>query len=256
MSRSAGQRIRVRAKAILDVSLDRLGRRPPVAKRFVVLARGRSGSTALVSILDAVPGIRCEGEILHDRVPWPERFVDARSRARPCDAYGFKVLAYQIRDVQRLRDREGFVRRLHARGFEVVYLRRENLLRHAISSLRARTLGFHRRRGEPAAPASLEIDVDALVARMEQIEGTRDYEERLLEGVPHMSLSYERDLRDEARHQSTLDRVCDLLGVKSAPARSGFERISPPSLRESISNYDEVERRLASTRWARFIEGP
>jgi LPS sulfotransferase NodH len=138
----------------------------------------------------------------------------------------------------------------------VIHLSRANVFEHAVSGLRARRFGFHRRRGAVSSSERFEIDFETLVARMQEIEQSRLDEIRLLEGVPHLSLVYEEDLRDEARHQATLDRVCGALGLESGRAHSAFGKVSPNRLRDSISNYEEIERRLAATPWARFLEGP
>ena len=224
--------------------------------RFVLFGRGRSGTTALVSLLDAVPSIRCEGEILRDCVPLPRRQVLGRSRRTAAPAYGCKILSYQLRDVQRfLPSPEAFLRGLHREhGFRVLYLRRANLLRHALSNIRARRDTFHRKKGDRTEAAALTVDPDHVVEWMESSAALRAYEQKLLTGLPHLSLTYEHDIRDAAAHQATVDAVCDYLGVPSAPAESAYRKVAPRSLRESVANYDALARRLAGTRFESYLE--
>lgn len=254
MARSPAKRLRRSFRIGRDFMLHGLGLRTPPRRRFVLLSQPRSGSSALVSLLDGVPGVRCDGEIFHDRVPLPERYFDARSAAKPCHIYGCKILSSQIRDVQRFDRPEDFIRRLHSRGVAIFYLRRNNSVHAAISLLRARRYGFHRRRGQHPCGASpthrLIVDCEELLAVLQQIEALARYEQRLLDGVEFLSLDYEGDLQHETQHQTTLDRICAVLGVRSAPARCDFLKVSPPAVRESVANYAEVAARLASTRWS------
>ena len=52
-------------------------------------------------MLNDVPGLRCAGEVLHNSVPFPYRHILGRAAGCTAEAYGCKVLSYQIKDVQR-----------------------------------------------------------------------------------------------------------------------------------------------------------
>ncbi len=225
--------------------------------RFVLFGRGRSGTTALISMLDDVPALDCEGEVLHDWVPFPERHVRGRCARSPGPGYGCKILSYQIRDVQtRLARPTSVLRRLHEQhGVRILYLRRTNLLRHALSNIRARREQFHRKKGEdPAQRRALRVDPDNVLAWMRSSEALKEYEERLLEGVPHLSLTYEQHLRDAEQHQPTVDTVCSFLGVASAAVESSYEKVAPPSPRDGVANYDALARRLRETPYASYLD--
>jgi LPS sulfotransferase NodH len=225
--------------------------------RFVLFGRGRSGTTALIGMLDDVPALACEGEILHDWVPFPMRHVRGRCARSAGPGYGCKILSYQIRDVQtRLARPEAFLRTLHAtHGFRVLYLRRTNLLRHALSNIRARREQFHQKKGDGSAERrALQVDPDRVLEWMRSSEALKQYEERLLENIPHLSLTYEEHIRDAAQHQNTVDGVCSFLGIESAPVESSYEKVAPPSLREGVANYDALARRLQDTPYATYLD--
>jgi len=231
------------------------GERP--ALRFVLFGRGRSGTTALVSMLTDVPVLHCEGEILHDWVPWPYRHVLGRSLRSGARGYGCKILSYQIRDVQtRIETPDDFLRTLHEnQGFQVLYLRRTNLLRHALSNIRARRDQFHRKKdGRRSEARALRVDPDHVVEWMRSSASLRDYEERLLEPVPHLSLTYEEHIRDADSHQDTVDEICTFLGVESASVESSYQKVAPSSLRQNVANYDELARRLHGTPYATYLD--
>jgi LPS sulfotransferase NodH len=231
------------------------GRTPPDT-RFILFGRGRSGTTALVSLLDAVPALDCEGEILHDYVPFPLIHVLGRSRRSRASGYGCKLLSYQVRDVQTaLRDPETVLRVLHEDyGFALLYLRRTNLLRHALSNIRARRDQFHRRASEAARAPALQVDPDHVLEWIESSEALQRYESRLLEGLPHLSLTYEEHIRDPDAHQSTVDTVCDYLGVPSAPVETDYQKIAPRSLRDGVANYETLARYLRPTDYAAYLD--
>lgn len=228
---------------------------PPT--RFVLFGRGRSGTTALLSMLGDVPGLQCEGEVLHDWVLFPRRHVLGRGARSPAPGYGCKILSYQLRDVQtRLDAPESFLRALHdEHGFRVLYLRRTNLLRHALSNIRARREQFHQsKRGTRKGGQSLRFDPERVLAWMRSSEALAGYEARLLEGVPHLSLTYEEHVRSADAHQGTVNEICAFLNVETAPVESSYEKIAPPSLREGVANYDELAARLRGTPYAPYLE--
>ncbi len=51
-----------------------------------------------------------------------------------------------------------------------------------------------------------------------------EYESWLLNEVPHLSLTYEDNIRDPDAHQKTVDEICSFLGVESAPIESSYEK--------------------------------
>ena len=225
--------------------------------RFVLFGRGRSGTTALISMLDDVPALDCEGEVLHDWVPFPERHVRGRCARSGGPGFGCKILSYQIRDVQTSLARpERVLRILHEEhGFRVLYLRRANLLRHALSNIRARREQFHQQKGEGGIQRrALHVDPDHVLDWIRSSEALMTYEERLLEGVPHLSMTYEKHIREAAQHQDTVDAVCSFLKIESAPVESSYEKVAPPSLREGVENYDALARRLRDTPYASYLD--
>jgi LPS sulfotransferase NodH len=225
--------------------------------RFVLFGRGRSGTTALVSMLDDVPGLRCDGEVLHNAVPFPHRHVLGRCAWADTEGYGCKILSYQIQSVQSPRaPRTDFLRILHEEhGFQLLYLRRTNLLRHALSNIRARKEGFHQKKSDPNSERPpIHVDPDTVVQWMRESEALSDYERELLEGLPYLSLTYEDHIRNPNAHQATVDTICEFLGIPSAPVESSYRKVAPPSLEEGVANYDDLVRRLKGTKYTDYLD--
>ena len=224
--------------------------------RFVLFGRGRSGTSLLISLLDSLPSLHCEGEILHDYVPFPHTHVLGRSARSHSGGYGFKLLSYQVRDVQTALESPKTVLRTlhHDDGFQVLYLRRTNLLRHALSNIRARRDTFHRT-GDAASPSrpALHVDPEHVVEWMRSSEALATYEHALLEDVPHLSLTYEENLRDPDAHQSTVDTVCEYLDIEPAPVETSHQKLAPRSLRAGVANYDELAHHLRATPYEQYL---
>lgn len=229
--------------------------RPVAAGRisFVIFAQGRTGSTLLVDLMNSHDGVQCDGEIFG----WPVRFPDAWLKAHrqrwPDLHYGFKVKPYQLSIDQGL-DPVAWVRRVHERGWKLIYLSRRNVLRHALSNMVAEQVGFTFRGVRPADSAGITVDPEMLLGAMSVREEQREVEYAALAGVPHVSVCYEDDLLKPERHQATLDRLSDALGLPRARARAEVRRITSDDLRTTIANYDEVASAVGSTRWAPLLK--
>ena len=114
-------------------------KRPP-RQKFVIFGQGKSGSTLLTTLFNSHPEIHCDQEILFNPVKFPKLFVRARCRAAVKPVYGFKVKIYQLNGMtwtsprQSISDPSTFLRYFQQRGWKIIYLRRENLLRTEISN--------------------------------------------------------------------------------------------------------------------------
>jgi LPS sulfotransferase NodH len=231
-------------------------RRPLSPIRFVVFGRGRSGSTTLMSLLGALPDLHCDGEILSGWVPFPRAFVRACCARSGSPVYGCKILSYQIQFVQPLRRRADFVRRLDDDGFRIIHLKRENLVEHAVSNIRAREFGFHRSAGSAGENAAMVIDPRHVLAWIAKSEALDRFEAESLAGVPHLSLTYERHLAHEHLHRPTVRQIAAFLqlpAVDLPPLESAYRKVSPHALSESVANYSELVAALSDTPYARNL---
>lgn len=236
-----------------------LAGRPRELPTFVVLSRGRTGSTLLVDLLRCHPAIRCEGEVLSHRifVTSPEILIRARARLFASRVYGFKIRPAHY-GAQGIRHPKAFLAALQAEGWRLVHLRRRNVLRVALSSLRReQTKIVHRKVGdEPDESAPLDVPIDRLLTRMARVEHEMRTEEELLGALPHLRLTYEDDLLREGARQPALDRVFAFLGLPSVPVSTRYLRLSTDDLSAVIRNHDEVRQALAGTRSERFLDEP
>lgn len=243
----------VYGKHFQEIIKFRFGHKKLSPIRFVIFGRGRSGSTALVSLLDSLPNLYCDGEILNQPVPSPYSHVLARCGNSKSDIYGCKILSYQIKDVQPIDDREGFIHRLHDNNFKIIYLKRENLIFHALSNIRARKFGFHNNK-EKHNHGKITIDLDHLLKWMKGSEELDTYEKLLLKDFQPLSLTYEKHLLNSENHQSTVKLVTDYLGVECGTAKTNYRKLSPKKLQDSVANYHELVSFLDNTPYAKYLD--
>jgi hypothetical protein len=61
-------------------------------------------------------------------------------------------------------------------------------------------------------------------------------------------------MRAPSAHQSTVDQICDYLGLPSAPVETEYAKLAPRSLRAAVANYDALVEAIEPTRYARYLD--
>lgn len=225
---------------------------------FVIVTPGRAGSELLVTLLNSHPSITCDGEILSVPRLNPRRLIDGRravSFFRGRHAFGLKLLSPQLADVQGISDPAAFLTRLQGDGWELIRVRRRNLLEQAISwsrSLRYRQ--YHHRVGDNAKVEAEAVDPLEVLSLTWHFENREKLDDQLFEGLRYTTLIYEDDLIDADAQRRTVERVCRVLGVADAPTSTDLVKWHPRAQRDLISNFDQVAAAVASTRYARYLE--
>ncbi|MEM1367662.1 MAG: hypothetical protein AAGG02_06500 [Cyanobacteria bacterium P01_H01_bin.15] len=251
MLESVDRRPRATANNFRDY-LKHLALRPTgPTKRFVIFSRGRSGSTLLVDLLDSVDSVWCDDEILHYRVYFPRLHVEAQAGKVSTDIYGFKLLTYQVDQVQGIANPKAFLQSLVESGYQFIYLVRRNLLRYGLSNMVALQRGkFHFR--DSAQRVKYRINVDELFDWMEASQTLADQEAKWLSGISFLELFYEDDLLKAASHQATVDRVCQYLQIPSTPVKTNLRRATPPRIADFVENADELLTVIAKSPFAEY----
>lgn len=222
--------------------------------RFVIFGQGRTGSSLLRSLLNSHPEVRCEGEILADPVPDPIAHVEDLADRSPQPVFGFKVKIYQLSDAQQT-DPAAFLEELRDRSYRIIYLRRSNLLRHAISNEFAEARSSYHDRTDGPRP-SLTVDPEKLIGVMQRRQAHLDNEAAILAGFDYCAVEYESDLLDPVQHQPTANRVFAYLGLGPTPVETDLARSVSGSLSDRIANYDELAAALADTEFNEFLTDP
>ncbi len=222
--------------------------------KFVIFARGRSGSTLLLSLLNSDPKVNCEGEILNHRVLSPDKLINRRCSLASKEIYGFKLLSYQLRTVQKINDPHTFLRELNLKGFKIIYLRRENLLRHALSKAYANHTNRWHAKSIVSNLPKMKIDVHQLFQSIQESERLEKFETDVLKGIPHFSMTYERNLENPDTHLETVRKIADFLEIQLSSPVTSFVKLSSNDFEDFIENSSQMIEFLKKTQYSEFLD--
>ena len=231
-------------------------RLPKTPKRFTIFGQGRTGSTLLVELLHSNPNICSDGEILNHWINFPHNTVKRQLLSCNRPVYGFKLLSYHLDVVLCYEHPERMLDWLASEGFKMVYLKRENILLHALSQINARERGFHQREGHKGATGKkpgIEVKKKDLFWWIERMESRDEYEKRVLVGRDYLPLIYERDLERSEQWFKTIDSICEFLEIDTFAPSSSLRKVTPSSLNELVLNYDELRQWLKGTQYHELL---
>jgi LPS sulfotransferase NodH len=222
-----------------------LKRRREVA--VLIFAQGRTGSTLLESMLTGSGHFVGKGEVLGkgwSRVRFPLAYIRGLAKRHAPRNFVAHLKIYHLTE-----DRENagasrvdpglFLRELVANGWRIIYLRRADPVRQFISTEVANARGHYHKFDDRPETTLVTIDRERLIETVQWRDKIHEEERRALEGIEHLEIVYERDLLDPERHQATLDRTLDYLGLERSPAKTRLRKLNARPLREVIANYDE-----------------
>lgn len=225
------------------------------ANKFVIFTSGRSGSTLLVDFINSNPKVQCDGEHLKRRVANPIGLLRLFERQSQQDTYGFKLLSYQLLNVQTgIKDKAAFFKRLlQQEGYKLIYLERENRVKQALSIIHGLHSGRWHNKGKRKQTMTFELDPAIFYKFLEELAILEQFEHQIIAPYPHLHLVYERDLQDAAQHVAAMQKVSDYIGVEMTMPQSKLRRVSPPKLDELITNKQALINCLKNTPNERYI---
>ena len=238
---------------------------------------GRCGSSVLAGMLARTPGLHWDHEVFAghallarahargDDTAWsrsrhfplaPLPYLRRRMRWAGRARYGFETKFHHIR--ANGLTLEGYLAALRALGFtRFVLLRRRNLLRVVLSSLRAVEDGPHLRAGTAAQARTVEVDVNAvrisgqclgLTALFAQWEQDCAELRARLAASELLELVYEQDVA--ADPGVAYRRICTFAGLPAQAVAPTQARTNPFPLKQMLGNPAQVHAALAGTPWA------
>lgn len=226
--------------------------------RFVVLFPGRSGSTWVISALNAHPKIEAKGEVLDPmrtdgpqaQLEWTRKYLRGPAINKH-KAVGFKT---KLRDVL---DQDGFATILNDVDAKIIYLDRRNDVKHAISRITARrlkdTIGRWNRYDGDQKLDPIDVDFEDFQTRLDAVEAEKttisDYVNQL--DRPLLHLDYEDLLADPT---ATFHQILAFLGLPPAPIQGTTLKNTSDDLREVVTNFDELRARYAGTRYEAMFD--
>ena len=227
--------------------------------KFVILSQARTGSVLLGELINCHNNIFCDTEIFLPsrvgKVYLPLIYIEGTSARFTDKVYGFQLKPYQIAetDTQNL-DLEEFINCLHQGGWKIVFLKRNNYLKQAISD----TVAKKRKKWHDTLENSLEgrkfhISCQDLILRIEKREQAGLQCEKILDYIPHIRVVYEDDLLSANMHQVTAKKVFDFLEVPEIPVHTTLKKTVSDSIIDVVENYPEVVETLQGSKYERFL---
>lgn len=240
-------------------------------RNFIIFGQGRSGSKLLVHLLKSHPHIQCDGEILGKKRwrrgvkkllygflrQFPDPYIFWKATRSNRDVYGFKLLVHHITAAART------IQAVHARDWQIVHLQRRNLFDQAVSKAVASTTmhwnGFNRIE-EPDTVFVTIPPEQLLVTIQEHVDRRREIL-NALKDIPHILVTYEDDLLDEAARNHICGTIFQAVGVAQRPVSTTVQRSWNRPYSELIVNYDELlglmktsEAQALQAEWERLFD--
>ena len=147
-----------------------------------------------------------------------------------------------------------FVAGLADRGYDIVLLRRRDLLMQALSAAHAVRTKYHFTADDAVSRDAMEVDPERILYLLYAIEEQDRLAASIADAVEHIPLWYEDDLLTTTAQQATIDRLAPLLGYTAAPIRTDLVAGLPPRLHDRVRNLDALEAVLEPTRYQALLE--
>ncbi len=249
--------------------------------RFVIFTLPRTGSTLLSKSLNKHPEIFCDDEIFHFSFRdyfspqqfrfWKIRFLPKKinyiinyprtslilknfldqfytnKQGENFKARGFKLMYYQTFYTP------GLISYLKKNNIKVILLLRENILRNALSDLRARATGIYHNQDDNEEQRSglskFTVDTETLKQRMDNIIKQNKKLANIVHDTNYLKIRYE----DFTDWNVTMNRIAKFLNVSTTEISAGAKKLNPDNLTDMIENYSEVENWLKQNNYADFV---
>lgn len=241
--------------------------------RAVILTTQRTGSTFLVACLRSHPEIESAGEIL---IGEPDAARGPRYRGRLQPLYklwniaktgawlpGNRMERFYCGGRAKVRIFKAMynhlanpfaLRYLRAHDeIRVIHLRRENLLKLHVSRL----LMPKRKQvqtKERVDPIWIRVNPAAAIEDMRKAQARHEYFASLFKDHARLPISYEALIDGQYLNAETGRRICEFLGVAYQPLMASLTKLNPESLREMVTNYEELAAAVSRTEFAAMLE--
>ena len=243
--------------------------RPIRETNVVMFHAGRCGSTVVGMLLNQHPQINWIGEILakfrekfgDSSWVWkdPKTMIKLRTNIHPYRTLGLEIKRSQI--INTNINESKVIKLLKRIGYEkFIILKRKNYLRKKISEIVASKMGkmnVDKRVKTPKVRIPVNMgkwDVhtefvknDTLTDHFERLDKFYKKIEKALKKFELLSLSYEEHVKDDPKKAA--EEICKFVNLETHEMKIETEKINRKSIKESISNFEEVENFLEGTKY-------
>jgi LPS sulfotransferase NodH len=221
---------------------------------FILLFRGRCGSTYLVEALDNHPSVRAAPEKMAaliqkkqgapEQLQWARQFLAPAANGTPYSAIGFKT---KLQDVL---DPDGMTALLQELSARIIHMRRRNTVKMTVSlfnSVRLKdTTGDWNLYDKTKTLPPLTIDLQKFDEWLKITERKVREEVAFITSLalPTLTVYYEDLLLNET---ATLEQVFSFLGVGYQPVQGKAVKSTSDDLRDVLANFNDLRAHYAGT---------
>lgn len=250
--------LKCRSREALSYIFNYTKSKPSDSVRAVIFAQGRTGSSLLESLLCSSRHFRQNGELLsvaHGEVLFPTHFIRGLSKWKSGNNFIFHVKVYQLTvDRKRPIDPASFMQGLYSEGWKVIYLRRRNKIKHALSNVLAEHRGAYHKYEDNKEDFKILVDCQRFLERINNRVRIEAAEKDALENIEYHEVVYEDDLLSSSEHQGAVDRLLGYLSLEQREVTTDHRKVNTMSMEELISNYDEFCDCLNGHGWGHFLD--
>lgn len=225
-------------------------------KRVIIFGQGRSGTTLLEDLIQSTGYFQENGELLNtDRgeVKNPFKFIQGMSNKNNSN-FIFHAKIYQlVRDRKNKINPNKFLLSLQDNSWKIIYLRRENKVKHAMSNVVAKERGKYHKYNDVKESFSIDIDCNDFVKKVQERFDFEQDEKRALKGIKYHEVVYEQDLEDSSSHQKTIDNILSYLQLESKTVITKHKKVNTQDFKKLIKNYDEFISCINENNWEYFV---
>ena len=222
-------------------------------KNVLIYGQGRSGTTLLESLMVSTGHFTGYHEALNTvtrEVFWPTKFMRGLGRQSATNNIIAHVKPEHLGQSRRRPvDARNFLEALIEDGWFIVHIQRHDLVRKIMSKYVAKARGDFHKTDDTAEDIRLNIPESEFTAQYERRLSWLSAENALLNGLPHMRISYEEQLDRPERHQRTVDGICDQLGLACRPVSTRLKKIEASSPSDFLVNAEELRSAFVARGW-------
>lgn len=230
--------------------------------KFIIFGQSRSGSTLLINLLSCHPQIRADLEIYNPLLipallkpmikllqSYPIPYANYRLWKANKPVYGFKLLFFQVQKPEKL------LSQLARDNWHFIHIQRDNIWQIALSNIIAlQTNHWHRITGIESTPETVVIEPERLFRALKTRSSWKEKESMLMKPYDHLSINYEKDLKNSHVWQVTADKIFNYLGLGSHPVTSTMQPTYQKPYSELIRNYLELIELVKNSEFAYLID--
>lgn len=266
-------RAKFRKQELKHYAINILRPLPKHQVKLVIFGQGRSGSTLLESLIASTGSFRAHGERLspfyrtrfhRGEARFPVSYIHGLVKQTPQN-FIFHLKPRHLMGPQKgVRKKMGerkkaiaparVLRDFQRYGWQVLYLRRRNRVKHALSNLVRNHRGYGHKLDDAPERYRLRVDCDDFVQRVAEKLEVEQIEQDALRGIDFQEVVYEDHLENAALHQSTIDRILQAVSLEPTAVTTEHRKVNTQSMADLIENYDEFSQRIIDQGWGHFLD--